>query len=314
MKNNRFVSKIIMRTRVGSHLYGLNDENSDEDWLSIFIPQKRYILGLEKVEIVDKSIRAEQHSDGVDEQLFSLEKYIKLLLKSVPNSIEILFAGKENIDIISPEFEFLRENCDKILSKKIVASFGGYALAQIRLLFTKRDRFISLKKAFAYLESYKSEVLSEEGAQKLNSLIKYYKGPKGNTNNFHKGMETSLVKSRIEMEINKYGKRVLSLDFSQPLEKVYDTKFAYHSVRMLLEAKQLLKQGRLVFPFTREDKEILLAIKNRKFTIDEISSMHEEMYSEILELEKRSSLRSKPHFDFLNNYLMDIYEKAIFES
>lgn len=40
----------ILEIRSGSHLYGLNTENSDEDYIGIFLAPVEYHLGLQKVE------------------------------------------------------------------------------------------------------------------------------------------------------------------------------------------------------------------------------------------------------------------------
>lgn len=40
----------ILEIRSGSHLYGLNTENSDKDYVGIFLAPIEYHLGLQKVE------------------------------------------------------------------------------------------------------------------------------------------------------------------------------------------------------------------------------------------------------------------------
>jgi len=310
------IQKVIFKCRVGSHLYGLSTENSDEDFISVFLPKPEYIIGLKRVEVLNFAKEQNgNHKDRIDDQMWSLEKFIRLLLKSTPNAIEILFASKNNILIEEKEFSELKRNYDKIVSKSIVNSFGGYATAQSRMLRTKRDRYVSLLKAFDFIESLEPDSrLSEYNASKLNSIVKYYKGFKGNTNNFHKGMEVSMIKENIEREIKSYGKRIKGIDFSLPKERQYDAKFAYHSLRLLIEAKQLLKNGRIDFPFSGKDRELLIKIRNQEIDLSDIFKLYEVYFKEVNEMSDKSKLISKPDFHFLNSYLIKVNKRIICET
>lgn len=56
----------ILEIRSGSHLYGLNTENSDEDYIGIFLAPIEYHLGLQKVEQVDLSIKDKKNIEGTN--------------------------------------------------------------------------------------------------------------------------------------------------------------------------------------------------------------------------------------------------------
>ena len=43
---------MILKVRAGSYLYGTNTLESDEDYIGIFIPEEKYLLGLNKIEEV----------------------------------------------------------------------------------------------------------------------------------------------------------------------------------------------------------------------------------------------------------------------
>lgn len=47
----------ILLIRCGSHLYGTNTPESDEDFVGVFIPDTPYLLGLNTIEEVDNSIK-----------------------------------------------------------------------------------------------------------------------------------------------------------------------------------------------------------------------------------------------------------------
>lgn len=85
----------ILEIKSGSHLYGLNTENSDEDYIGIFLAPIEYHLGLQKVEQVDLSIKDKLESgrnskDAVDKTFYELKRFIKLALDNNPNIRSII--------------------------------------------------------------------------------------------------------------------------------------------------------------------------------------------------------------------------------
>ena len=56
-------SNRILEIRSGSHLYGTNTPESDEDFVGIFMPPKEYVYGLKSVEEVDLGVISKR-ADG----------------------------------------------------------------------------------------------------------------------------------------------------------------------------------------------------------------------------------------------------------
>ena len=217
--------KSIFRCRVGSHLYGFNNSNSDEDFFSVFIPKPEYFLGLKKVELVDRSTKTsdknERNSkDDVDDKYYSISKYLNLLLQNNPNIVETLFVNKKNILFITEEFEQIMENYKEFISKRVFKTFSGYAFGQRKKLIIKKERYESLKRA-VYNLKYIASVqiknpkarLSEEISEMLNSTLKYYKGSKNNCESFHEGLQLKVVYDKLTEELNNYGWRVRTNTF-----------------------------------------------------------------------------------------------------
>ena len=309
--------KTIFKCRIGSHLYGLNTPESDEDYIGVFIPDTESILGLQHVEIIDKSTkksssRRRNTKEDVDYKLFSLHKFLQLLLNNNPNIVEILFANSDNILLEEPEFKFLRDNYDKIVSQKIYYSFSGYAFSQKKYLITKKERYLSLKNAVEYLDSILEErAITQPEADKLNSILKFYKGEKGNTQPFHKGMDIPFIYSRIKYEFDQYGYRVKELNFNAPPEETYDRKFGYHLVRLMVEAVEFLKTGKIKYPIEGKGREDILKVKNGELTLTQVLSLYETYKKKADEAFAKTKLPKKPNFDFINNYLIETYRKNI---
>jgi hypothetical protein len=309
--------KLIFKCRVGSHLYGLNTPKSDEDFVSVFIPKSEYLLGLKKVEEVDASTKSSSSekrntSEDVDDKAYALPKFMHLLLQNNPNIVELLFANEENILTLEPEFKYLIDNYEKIVSQKVYHTFTGYAFSQERKLTVKAERYKSLEKSIRYIERNfnlnTSYELTEEEADKLNRRLKYYKGKKNSCESFHKGMDILMIYDKIKSEYDNYGWRVKTDTF---LKLNYDVKFGYHIIRILNEGADLLTNGKLEFPFTGKIKELCVNIKNGRVTLD---SLYKIFYSlnhfcdRSLEITK---LPKTPDFSWANDWLVETLKKSI---
>ena len=233
--------KIIFRIKTGSTLYGLNTPESDEDYMSVFIPNTEYILGLKKINEIDLSTNKSNNRNTVsdiDDKYYSIDKYLKLLLDNNPNIIETLFVNDKNIIIDSKEYLFLRNNYKKIVNAVVYKKFTGYAYSQRKKLMVKKERYTSLVEGVTVLEDKFGSMfgqkypLTEEDSDILNKTLKYYKGKKNNTESFHKGMDLDMIISKLISERDRYGWRVNTSTFET---LGYDIKFCYHIIRLLGE-------------------------------------------------------------------------------
>lgn len=314
--------KLIFRCKVGSHLYGLNTPESDEDYFSVFLPTSEDLLSLNKVKVVDNSTKSSSEdrrntSEDKDDKEYSLPFFIKLLLDNNPNIIEVLFATPDCIEVCEPEFKILMDNCDKIVSTKTFHTFTGYAFSQKKKLETKRERYGSLLQSIDWMNEYFSEdvynskaKLTEDDAEKLNSNLKYYKGSKGDTSSFHKGMPVADIYNQLCAERDKYGWRVKTDSF---MKLGYDRKFAYHLIRILAEGIELLSTGKLSYPLTGSVKDDIMSVKQGELPLDDVFALYEKYKVVCDKVMENTIIRKKPDFKWANNYLTSILKNRIFE-
>jgi predicted nucleotidyltransferase len=121
--------KVILKARVGSHLYGLETPESDEDFLGIYVAPTCNVLSLHskpKETLVTKE---------PDCTLHEVEKYMRLATQGNPTILELLFCPKYEIE--DNEGEALIKNRDWFLSKRVRDSYGGYAYQQAKKLETR---------------------------------------------------------------------------------------------------------------------------------------------------------------------------------
>lgn len=115
----------ILKARVGSHLHGLATEESDEDFLGIFICPTSKILGLRGYE----ETRVSQNPDCT---MHEVGKFMRLAAKGNPTILELLFCP--NYVFYEYEGKLLIEYREAFLSNHIRDSYGGYAYSQAKKL------------------------------------------------------------------------------------------------------------------------------------------------------------------------------------
>ena len=180
--------KTIYRFRSGSHMYGLNTPSSDVDFMEVFLPAPEDVLGLKQVEVIDVSTKSSaadrrNSAEDVDDQRYTLQRYLQLLLANNPNILETLFVPKSVMEVCDPILKPILSHPEKIVCKKCYQTFNGYAKSQEHKLIEKKARYEELVKAVDLLESaHPSDItdstakMSEELAVLLNGVLKHYKG------------------------------------------------------------------------------------------------------------------------------------------
>lgn len=78
-------------------------------------------------------------------------------------------------------------------------------------------------------------------------------------------------------------------------------------IRLLLEGKELLQTGKLEYPL--KDREMLLDIRNGKWTKEDIISYVELVEHEFESLNTYSDLPSKPRYEEIEHLLISMVEE-----
>jgi predicted nucleotidyltransferase len=128
------MENIIIQAIVGSHAYGLNTPESDEDRLGVFVVPTEEILSIKR----PKETISRTNPDTVHHEV---GKYIRLALKANPTILELLFLPE--YEILTEDGKLLVDNRDLFLSNTVRKSFGGYAYHQAKRLVERGDSFSS---------------------------------------------------------------------------------------------------------------------------------------------------------------------------
>lgn len=106
-------------------------EHDDKDIMGVFIAPPEHYLGLTQVKQKDKML---QGQDGVtwDSVNYELVKFVRLLLKSNPNVMSLLWLPEHLYINVSSYGQELIDNRDIFLTKQAYHSFVGYAHGQLK--------------------------------------------------------------------------------------------------------------------------------------------------------------------------------------
>lgn len=305
---------MILKVRVGSHLYGTSTPESDEDFVGIFIPDAEYLLGLRRVEEVDMSVNSKDEagkntSDAVDFKLYSLAKFVRLALDNNPNILEILFVNKDNILFMNNVGEKLLSMRHEFLSKNVKHKFLGYAFSQKHKMVVKLGNYERMTTALKFLE----ERSEEQTRMRMLDVMYRYNHPvfvrkKDHIQIGDMNIPVSVtVKKALKMisdRVKKFGSRIELVS-----KYGFDTKFATHLIRLLKEGTELLETGTLEFPL--RDRELLMSIRKGKYGLGDVIEMANEMEEVVESLYETSKVPSHPNHKKVEQFLISTQSEFI---
>jgi hypothetical protein len=128
---------VIFLTLAGSHSYNTDIEGSDVDLKGVATLPPQVLFGF------TERFEQAQGKEPYDFEVFSLLKFAKLAYDNNPNILELLFVDESSIVLTTPQWERMRTIRHKFLSKKIAATFAGYAKSQLKKIRTHRGYLLN---------------------------------------------------------------------------------------------------------------------------------------------------------------------------
>lgn len=129
-----FMHSIILAYR-GSIVHGTyeasKDSIDDKDVIGVAIPPVDYIIGLNKFEQFERMPPKLSRDDPWDVVIYEIRKFFRLLLKSNPNVLGLLWLPENGYISRREEGRWLIDNRDIFSSKQAYKSFTGYAYGQL---------------------------------------------------------------------------------------------------------------------------------------------------------------------------------------
>ena len=142
--------KVICEYLGGSHLYGINTPESDEDVRGVFVnANPAYILGTRRFDEERKQNPAIKE-DIVYKEVSHL---MRLLAQANSEALEVLFAEESSFSFLAPEFALIQSHKDDLVSsEKLYKCLRGYMAGEYRLAIGERKGQIGGKRYAKLLE------------------------------------------------------------------------------------------------------------------------------------------------------------------
>jgi uncharacterized protein len=284
----------------GSNLYGTATKDSDIDYRGVCIPPIDILL--------NPFIRFDQKDSGFvvkDRTIYNLSKFMILCADANPNIIELLFVPDKNIIFKDDRWDLIVENRKYFLSKKAKYTFTGYAWSQLNAIKSHRQWFLNPPKNKPQRKDFgltDSPIVSGENLQSVLNVSQDLFMPEYREE-FAREREYRQTKQKWDNYISWRDNRNPA---RRELEDKYefDCKHASHLFRLMTEGKELLLTGNITFPL--ENAEELLAIKNGKYSYDEMLEKAEMMDKEFESWYNQSPLPNAPNRNALAKLYLNI--------
>lgn len=319
----------IYRVKFGSHLYGTATPSSDNDFKSIYIPDARSIL-LQRTKDSVSNRRAKREFEKnvageVEEEQFSLQRYLKLLSEGQTVALDMLFAPAWAWrEVPSPIWREIRANRHRLLTRKSRA-FVGYAMKQAAKYGVKGSRVAASRLAIDLLEwgiadhgaTAKLEVMSKviESAVEANEHMAITPQVMANGGVVRHWevcgrkmpFPSSIKNARDIMRrlVDEYGHRALQAETNQGV----DWKALSHAVRVGHEALELLRTGHITFPLPNADH--VLAIKLGRLDYKDVAKEIEDLLPEIEKAAEESSLPDEPDVHWIDDFVARVHRDQV---
>ncbi len=318
--NPHLSGRLAFLTLGGSYAYGTNIETSDVDIRGCALNRKSDLLGLSNFEQVVNT--------ETDTTVYSFNKLVNLLINCNPNTIELLGCKPEHYFLLTDVGRQMIENRGLFLSQKAVASFGGYATAQLRRLQNAlaRDRVSqaqteehikgalehsikSFEDKFTSFENGSIKLLTDKSQRDDLDLEVYC--------NIHidkyPAREFQALINTLSSVVGNYEKLNHR---NHKKDDAHLNKHAMHLVRLYLMCLDILEKQEIC-TYRENDRDFLLSIRNGMFQ-NEDGTYKQEFFELISDYEARlqyakenTSLPEKPNMKRIEEFVVSVNEKSV---
>lgn len=330
MNFNEAMSNCIFRYLSGSHCYGTNVPESDEDYRGVFIAPLCKAFELFQTSFIGRGSIAQQLKNTLvnieshdfdsakfqlksiieeselgdlnlsvgtvknpasDDELQELRKFLKLAADCNPSIIEFLYVEK-GIILEHPIWTKIRQHRELFLSKKSRFTFSGYAIAQLKRIQTHRGYILNPKEKPSRKDFDLPEktIIPSDLLRAILSLRAEWVQPE---------VRDIVVREKKYHETLKEYKayekwKTERNEKRRQLEAVcgYDSKHAMHLVRLVRMAKEILATGKVNVHRHNIDADELRAIRNGQMSYDDLMKITENIDTDLDALYKTTTLQN----------------------
>lgn len=342
-KNYSWLEKnTILLTKAGSHSYGTNRPDSDEDYRGIALGRSQDYFGL-KDPFLQYSLR------DPDAVVFEFKKAIKLLAQNNPNILEMLWIENDDIIHSNNVGKDLISKRDWFLSKQCKERYLGYSKAQMYRIESHRKWLLEPLKAPPVRKDYDLPdhlSIPTEQWEAVNAQMRSILGTwNPDWEPFSEAqkiwLDSKLANMLTEMQIvsedtwqlaaRKLGYSenfILLLNKEKQFEAAqkqweaysdwkknrnpkragmeakigYDVKHANHCIRLLFQVLEIFEYNTIFVK--RKDADYFKAILNGEFTFNQIKEKVNELELKIKLAYDKTTLQSTPKLDLIEDWVI----------
>lgn len=264
----------------GSRLYGTAGPDSDVDVRGVCLAPPETLIGLSEFK---------QFQGEGDTVIYELRRFCHLALGANPNILDLLMATEESWQIEDPRWRLIYANRHAFLSQKVRYTFSGYAVSQLKRIQRHRSWLVAPPDHQPTQEEYGGVW---DGATYQFPKIareKEYRTARTKWDNYQRWLKERNPR-RAELE-RRYG---------------YDTKYAAHLARLMVQARRLLRHGTYNPRLKGRDLAIVRDVLAGKWDYDRLVDWAEKM-DEHVRNKAATSLPHSPNRKLVERLVMGIY-------
>ena len=291
---------LLVLALMGSHSHGTYlppeepDAVDDIDLMGFVVPPLPYHIGLPRWEHWRLQV------DELDVVIYSLDKAVRLLLKSNPNIVGLLWLRDNEYVHRHPAFDALQSQRDIFSSQEAADAFAGYAYDQLKHMEAfdiERMAEYEALTGVIRLKGPLSEVLEADNA-KLVHIARNW------------GIEIDSLKRFRKLHHEHFSGYMGEKRKAMVRKYQYDVKNAAHLIRLLRMGIEFLETGVLQV-YRTTDADELKAIKRGGWTLEQVKGTAEGLFSRIEDARARSPLKPAPDQAAADSLLMATHAKVL---
>jgi predicted nucleotidyltransferase len=294
---------LLVLATMGSHSHGTyippSEPNAidDVDLMGFVVPPLDYHLGLPRWE------HWRMQYEELDVVLYSLDKAVRLLLKSNPNIMGILWLRGEDYIFTNELFDYeMRDYRDVFSALTAATAFSGYAYGQLKRMeafnVERMTEYEGFTKTIRSWHPNGVELVLEADSNKIKHLALEWHTSQDFLLNFRK-----LHQQHFSGYMGEKRKAMVR-------QFEYDVKNAAHLIRLLRMGKEFLATG-VLNVYRTTDADELRDIKQGKWTLQQVKIEAERLFSEVRVAEMMSLLPAEPDESAANDMLKNIQLKML---
>lgn len=150
-------TNLLVKMRAGSHAYGTALPTSDEDYRGIFVANP------ESIRTPFFTVKEVADEKEEDTKFYELNNFMKLFVDSNPNIVELMWTDESDIIQAHDAYWYLRDFRKQFLSKRIIYTTTGYAMAQLKRI-RGHNKWLTQQQAGinALKNAYQNAVVTEK--------------------------------------------------------------------------------------------------------------------------------------------------------